>query len=339
MSQPKVSPRGVKGFTLIELLVVIAIIAVLIALLLPAVQQAREAARRSACVNNMKQIGLALHNYHDALLRFPFGCVGGGVGDPHTTGTNWRTFILPYLDQANVYNSLNFNGGNFSTRGAAGSSIGLTGGNQVLTSVIVPVYRCPSNPNDPLVPSAGSAMQNSGFGQMIHYVGIAGATPDPAGRAGVCVTAGGGYAYNGTACANGVMTINECKSIAQIIDGTSNTLILAEQSGMVGVIDISANYNGGWSGNYVKIPVSQMSTSSYPYQTGITSIAYSPNLKTAGTGATGAYQSNTILNSFHAGGIHGLLADGSVRFLSENMDFTLLTKIASRDDRQVTSEF
>ncbi|MFN0196717.1 MAG: DUF1559 domain-containing protein [Planctomycetaceae bacterium] len=326
-----------KAFTLIELLVVIAIIAVLIALLLPAVQQAREAARRSACINNMKQIGLALHNYHDALLRFPPGCLGGGVGDPHTTGTNWRTFILPYIDQANIYNQLNFVG-NFSTRGAAGSSIGLTNGNQVLTGVIVPVYRCPSNINDPLTPSAGSAMQNSGAGQMIDYVGVAGATPDPAGRAGVCVTSTS-YAYNGTACANGVMTINECVSIAKIIDGTSNTLMVAEQSGMVGVIDIRANYNGGWSGNYEKKPVSQMSGASYPYQTGVTSIAYSPNAKTAGTGATGAYQSNTIINSFHVGGIHGLLADGSVRFLSENMDFTVLTKIASRDDRTVVPEF
>ncbi len=324
-----------RGFTLIELMVVIAIIAVLIALLLPAVQQAREAARRSACVNNMKQIGLGMHNYHDALRRFPPGALAGnGPGGPHVHGTNWRAFILPYLDQANVYNQLNF-AGNFSTR-----STGIANFNTVLSGLIVPVYVCPSNPNDPLIPTNTGGMQNANRGQMIDYVGIAGASPDPAGRgAPICVTAGGGYSYNGTACANGVMTINECVSIARIIDGTSNTLMVAEQSGMVGTTDLRANYNGGWCGNYERGPVSVMSTGDYPYQTGITTILYAPNAKTAGTGATGAYQSNTILNSFHVGGIHGLLADGSVRFLSENIDMGVLRNIASRDDRTVTPEF
>ena len=99
-----------RGFTLIELLVVIAIIAVLIALLLPAVQQAREAARRTQCKNNLKQIGLALHNYHDTMLTFPFaGTVGADVVNGATTGPNgfnWRFFILPYIDQGPLYNQV-----------------------------------------------------------------------------------------------------------------------------------------------------------------------------------------------------------------------------------------
>jgi prepilin-type N-terminal cleavage/methylation domain-containing protein len=102
--------RQRSGFTLIELLVVIAIIAILIALLLPAVQQAREAARRRQCKNNLKQIGLALHNYHDSLLVFPFGgSVGADIVNLSTTGNNgfgWRVFILPYIDQAPLYNQL-----------------------------------------------------------------------------------------------------------------------------------------------------------------------------------------------------------------------------------------
>ncbi|HBL46986.1 MAG TPA: prepilin-type cleavage/methylation domain-containing protein, partial [Planctomycetaceae bacterium] len=93
-----------RGFTLIELLVVIAIIAILIALLLPAVQQAREAARRSTCKNNMKQMGLALHNYHDIYSSFPIGA------QSNYTKPNWRIAILPQMDQAPAFNQLNFNG-------------------------------------------------------------------------------------------------------------------------------------------------------------------------------------------------------------------------------------
>ena len=98
------SRSKVSGFTLIELLVVIAIIAVLIALLLPAVQQAREAARRSQCRNNLKQIGLALHNYHEQVDCFPPGTMFGDQD------YGWATFILPGLDQANLYNKINFIG-------------------------------------------------------------------------------------------------------------------------------------------------------------------------------------------------------------------------------------
>ena len=120
-----------RGFTLIELLVVIAIIAVLIALLLPAVQQAREAARRSQCKNNLKQVGLALHNYHDSQRVFPpgqfdgLGCYisGGGCIVPATGGGGvndicWMQMILPYIDQANLYNKLNF-GGTVARAGAS----------------------------------------------------------------------------------------------------------------------------------------------------------------------------------------------------------------------------
>jgi prepilin-type N-terminal cleavage/methylation domain-containing protein len=132
--------RRRRGFTLIELLVVIAIIAVLIALLLPAVQQARESARRTQCKNNLKQFGLGLHNYHDTFRIFPMG-TNGSVRDSCTGGCAWRGFsvhamILPYIDQAPVYNGMNMN--------AMYNELE----NSPLSAVKMPAFRCPSQ--DPI---------------------------------------------------------------------------------------------------------------------------------------------------------------------------------------------
>ena len=125
-----VSHRWRTGFTLIELLVVIAIIAILVSLLLPAVQQAREAARRTECKNHLKQIGLALHNYHDAHGAFPLGLTAHGAG--------WSAMLLPYLDQSNIYNTLVF-----AENGAGNWDV--AGPNQSALQTLIPVFRCPSD--------------------------------------------------------------------------------------------------------------------------------------------------------------------------------------------------
>src|SRR4051812_17389707 len=128
------SPRR-HGFTLIELLVVIAIIAVLIALLLPAVQAAREAARRAQCVNNLKQIGLAMHNYHDVIGTFPSGSIATkGWGG---TWWNWPAFILPQIEQTSLYNSINFSRSNI--KNTAGDP------NSTAWGTVVNAYLCPSD--------------------------------------------------------------------------------------------------------------------------------------------------------------------------------------------------
>src|SRR5690348_17253834 len=140
--------RRKRGFTLIELLVVIAIIAVLVAILLPAVQQAREAARRAQCRSNLKQFGLALHNYHGSLNALPSG-YGGHPFTNQGSLWGWGTMILPYLEQTNLYNAISSTTG--GTDGVSGSPA--TGFNAVMTSfspvavilqTSVPVYRCPS---------------------------------------------------------------------------------------------------------------------------------------------------------------------------------------------------
>src|SRR6516162_7584669 len=130
-----------QGFTLIELLVVIAIIGILMGLLVPAVQKVRESASRLSCVNNLKQIGLALHNYHDHLNSFPPGYIDGNANRDSTPdndvgpGWGWAAFLLPFIEQENLYNQINFNVG-----------VGL-GGNAGPAQVDVKIYQCPSDPN------------------------------------------------------------------------------------------------------------------------------------------------------------------------------------------------
>jgi len=163
-----------RAFTLIELLVVIAIIAVLIALLLPAVQQAREAARRSQCKNNLKQLGLALHNYHDVHLTFPLG------GHTHYFWPGWRVAILPYIDQAPLFNQLTLSqpttNAGFASKRNDTNSLGGYGGNfAVLAGLALPIYKCPSSALDSNNNSTSPQLHNAERGQTHDYVGVMGA--------------------------------------------------------------------------------------------------------------------------------------------------------------------
>lgn len=343
-----------RGFTLIELLVVIAIIAVLIALLLPAVQQAREAARRSQCQNNLKQIGLALHNYHDTHLTFPIGTRAGtswsqaGIKD----GTNWRYSILPFIEQGNLYNSLNV-GGSFGAGTTA--AVAYMGGNQVLSGLVIPGYLCPSSAleifPETYINNTGGAgnFNNQGRGMGIHYVGVMGAAP---GFAFTSSTVRGQHyddCGHGWSCNQGMMTMNDSQGIRAATDGTSNTILIAEQSGYSyglqnGVLvptNRTSNYYGGWSGarrGYV-LTSSECSSTRDHWQTGTTCIRHPPNSRIADAGNGHPYRNNTVVNSFHTGGIFALLGDGSVRFVSDNIDFQTLKKLAMRADGQVLGEF
>jgi prepilin-type N-terminal cleavage/methylation domain-containing protein len=309
-----------RAFTLIELLVVIAIIAVLIALLLPAVQQAREAARRSQCKNNLKQLGLALFNYEETHRCFPLGSYA-----PHTSVPNWRAHLLPYLDQASLYNQLNFKGGLF-----LGNN--LTNGNQILSGLSLAVYLCPSS-----TLSAVSGGQNNTQNTLMHmYVGISGAYPDPAGRVvGSPSNYGGFYTNNGPLLHNQLTHQSDLSS-----DGGSNIMMIGEQSGRVGTADIRSAYYGGWTGTTFSGQVSaSVPNSSDSWSTGLTSIQYQINSKTAPSGADNPWDPNTILNSYHTGGIHAAMGDGAVRFISENIDMLTLRRLATRDDGQLIGEY
>lgn len=340
--QARCARKPARGFTLIELLVVIAIIGILVSLLLPAVQQAREAARRTQCRNNLKQIGLALHNYLDVTRTFPIGVMAWNYKP------NWRVFLLPYLDQANVYNQLDFNInaqiGAFSSRNTSGTFGYGTGANSILKGYAAPVYNCPSgilgtnadNRNPP-------RNNNLDLGQTIDYVGIMGATPDPAGRTtGIC---SGTTGYGGVWCNNGMLMPVACITPGLVTDGLSNVMIVGEQSGAIASMDLRSNYWAGWSGytsgNSATTwrDISLLSATTGAYQTGTTTVRYAINPPTVASGNNDTYDSNTSLTSEHVGGIHALFADGSVRFINESMDFPTLLKICSRNDGLIDGEY
>jgi prepilin-type N-terminal cleavage/methylation domain-containing protein/prepilin-type processing-associated H-X9-DG protein len=221
----KHAPR--KAFTLIELLVVIAIIAILIGLLLPAVQKIREAAARMQCTNNLKQIGLALHNYHDSNNSFPPGYVDRNPAGPSTPdndlgpGWGWAALLLPYVEQGNVYNQINFSQG-----------VGI-GSNVAASQLPLKVYQCPSDPFQQAFPVYDSNFTTP-IATVAHgnYVGCngweevfwnSGGVGDPAGNDGLS----GGLGAAG----NGLFYRNSRNRFADVTDGLSNTIFVGERSG------------------------------------------------------------------------------------------------------------
>jgi prepilin-type N-terminal cleavage/methylation domain-containing protein/prepilin-type processing-associated H-X9-DG protein len=247
-----------RGFTLIELLVVIAIIAVLIALLLPAVQAAREAARRAQCTNNLKQIGLAMHNYHQTIDRFPLG-MSQSFATANTTYANWgewsaQAMLLPYMEQSPIYNSINFG---FDMIYGLGGSVNLTASTRVITA-----FLCPSDSNAAFggAPTSSQATYANYGGNCTwspsinsyrgsvgtttsaygYQTGYAACEPDPFNIAG----GNPGCSSNST----GLFTYWNCYGIRDCGDGTSNTVAFAES--LVGDPSnvVASHVNNGVSG-------------------------------------------------------------------------------------------
>lgn len=323
--------RNRLGFTLIELLVVIAIIAILIALLLPAVQQAREAARRTQCKNNLKQIGLALHNYHDLYNTFPIG------SQVSYHRANWRASILPQIDQAPVFNQMNPHPEprHGYAAGTGNTASGWDVENRVLNNLLITAYKCPSstasafNVSTSPITNNGTASPNASLGtetaMTMDYVGISGSYSGVAPFNQDC----GSLVYNGYSCNSGMMRIGAVSRIRDCKDGTSNTFIIGEDSGFINNRDVRSNYYGGWAGH------AGLSS----WGTGVKTIRYSPNLKVTPVGGDQTYTANSPLSSQHDGGIHALMTDGAVRFISENLDINVLLSLGSAKDGTVLGEF
>ncbi|MDR3620074.1 MAG: DUF1559 domain-containing protein [Paludisphaera borealis] len=342
-----------RGFTLIELLVVIAIIAVLIALLLPAVQSAREAARRAQCVNNLKQIGLALHNYHQGVGSFPMGATLApvkAIGDAisinnDAAGGGWSSWsaqalMLPYMEQAPVYNSINFSWA--CEQGGMGGQMNSTGYNTKINSML-----CPSDGN------AGKSNINS-------YEGSMGTTTIIYGEQ-----------------STGLFTYHVSYTIADVTDGTSNTIAFAEA--LVGDDGLSAKRGnstgnagggGGQAGN--RLDASGMLTQIQADIAQCTAWFIAPGGKTGGRGnhwgwgILGSTMFNTVIppngggqiqwgacrmdccvnamhdhytnaTSSHPGGVNVALADGSVRFIKDSIAYPTWWALGTKANGEVLS--
>jgi prepilin-type processing-associated H-X9-DG protein len=335
---------------LIELLVVIAIIAVLIALLLPAVQQAREAARRSQCKNNLKQLALACHNYHDPFGQFPENYDGrtwsenNGVGWQTGYGDfGWIVMALPYLDQAPLFNQFNFNDRNWT------GSIGWTTPyNSALAKTSLSVVLCPSNPQPPLVNcdvagrSGGSPSVNPTA--RCDYAGNMGfivsdwrdCTQQNHGGQGVPIPIGPAYVTQpGKATwawgeangfdrylegVDGVFSYIGTARISDITDGTSTTILLMEDH--------------HWNNGPTQAGVSSGDTGWASPQT----VQSAATLINQRYGYPDGHKCHGI-SSTHVGGAHIAFADGSIRFISENMNVLTLQAIATRGASDVPGSF
>ncbi|MCA9116219.1 MAG: DUF1559 domain-containing protein, partial [Planctomycetaceae bacterium] len=313
----------------------IAIIAILIALLLPAVQQAREAARRSQCKNNLKQMGLALHNYHDTYTTFPIG------SQSPIYAANWRASILPFLDQAPLYNKLTqtpSNGNGYDTSNGWTGGGGYGTANAILNNALVTVYKCPSSVTNAFevgTANGTSPGQSTGsvtgeVGMTMDYVGVGGAyaAVAPFNTGAILNT------NYGTMGQNGLLQIGKSLKMRDCTDGSSNTMIIGEDSGLIAGVDYRKNLSGGWSGHRG----AAVGGGTGYGGGGVITILYSPNPQTK-PAFTGAGFNNGPFTSFHEGGIHGLLADGAVRFVSDNINLTTLLQLGVMNDGQVIGEF
>ena len=351
------------GLTLVELLVVVAIIGLLVALLLPAVQTARESARRAQCANNLRQIGLGIQGFESSNGFFP--PAGGWPASmntkPELHGVAWMVWILPWIDQASLFSKLNTTErattfcnpwGNILGPGVSYDNV-QNGG--AINGVLIPAFACPSSPLQvmrtlaQIIPEPGNPSKYAHVAlgtQSPMYTGISGAVTTAAnGTDATSIDYGannqaakpGSTAACGKMSQRGAFVLRNPKSAAAFRDGLSSTLFVGEQSDFYldangarrdGRNDHGLSFLWGGIGSETRLA-------------NATTIRWAPNDRTwtnAGVGDNG-FGVNRPLISPHPGGVHGVLGDGSTRFLADTIDLPTLYGLSNRDDRQPLGEY
>ncbi|WP_010582511.1 DUF1559 domain-containing protein [Schlesneria paludicola] len=358
------------GFTLIELLVVIAIIAVLIALLLPAVQQAREAARRTQCKNNLKQIGLALHNYHDLTTNtFPPGYIGATLGGNGYSGWGWMTMILPQVDQTNLYNlfSQSTTNPNFSSGLLGLSTAPPTTGT---IEIPLPAFRCPTDVGNPTMQAnfdgaVGFGISTMSYGRS-NYVGVCGTDPNwlnstssyspsviPTAYASDGLASSSspisGFAIGAMSFYNAPASINLQTTNSVFVDAYGGTFGNGSKRGLRDMTDGSSNVIIVGE-RYSPSPTAALGLldligdaswvgaedSTFHGQPMVLGEATNP-INYNFTGSSLRPQT-TGFGSLHTGGCHFLMGDGSVRFLNQNMNVNTFRQLSRVSDGAVVGE-
>ncbi len=310
------------GFTLVELLVVIAIIGILIALLLPAVQAAREAARRSQCTNQMKQISLAIHNYHDTYKELPPAAAGGW-------GQTYHAYILPFIEQQAVYDRLE----PWSDSGSADSTNRPTDRFTIAAQTIISGFKCPSEPQPAYWSLNSVAMRGVGNysvcvgGDLYEMDNV-----DTASPAAIDVRNSNGMIlpYMFTTSSRR----RPCVRLAEVIDGTSNTLMVSEapcsvDSKICAYCDHTYLYSNNIDSNQGEDYSECMGSTYYPIN-----LMFSTDPTVSQD-----TQKELAFGSYHPGGCNGALGDASVRFFSETMNIATWRAIGSRNGSETLGDF
>ena len=320
LSRPKA-----RGFTLIELLVVIAIIAILIALLLPAVQQAREAARRSQCKNNLKQMGVAFHSYHESVKGFPFGWYATAAP---LNAASWGAMLLPYLDQTRLYRNYDFR---YLAVSTPATPVGVL--NVQVISASLNVFNCPST-NTPTPQYAGAIPAGALPG--IPALTWTAASSDYCATTGVMGTYGVPPASVGVR--DGALGFMRMCTTADIKDGTSNTLLVGEKTGG------STIY---WTGGQVAPAAYQVNGPSNGGGWGdaLNGEHWISGSLADGSGVSGpcgincSNQRGRGYYCFHTGGAHFLMADGRVILINKNVSAVTFAALITKNNKEVPGEY